>query len=101
MLKNKALAIILPIIAIGILFYVYTTQFAGKEMVFDLKAQDGTVIEKVVLSEGTKFPIEYKGKKECMPAMKYLDTKTNKVVFLRSDEPIPTHYTLVQETAKK
>lgn len=101
MLKNKALAILLPIIAIGILFYVYQTQFIGKDMVFDLKAKDGTVIEKVVLPEGTKFPIDHQGKKECMPAMKYLDSKTNKIVFLRGDEPIPVHYTNVVETAKK
>jgi len=87
-MKNKSVAVVMVIVAIAALGYLYKTQLMPKSVAFDLKAKDGTIFEKVLLSADTKFPIEWQGKKECQPVTKYWDAKAKKVVFLTKDEPV-------------
>lgn len=91
-MKNKAVAVVLLVVAVGILGYVYKSQMTPETVQFTLKAKDGTVCEGVALSAATVFPVDCpKCKKSSKPALKYFDTKAKKVVFMTEDEPVASH----------
>jgi Zn finger protein HypA/HybF involved in hydrogenase expression len=93
-MKNKAVAVVLLVVAVGVLGYVYKSQVAPEMVKFTLKAKDGTVCENVMLSATTQFPTECpKCKKSSKSAAPYWDSKANKVVFATDEDKLEPYMT--------
>lgn len=93
-MKNKAVAVVLLVVAVGVLGYVYKSQMAPEMVEFSLKAKDGTICENITLAATTQFPIECpKCKKSSKVAVKYWDNKAKKVVFMTEDDKVEPYMT--------
>lgn len=93
-MKNKAVAVVLLVVAVAVLGYVYKSQMAPATNQFILKAQDGTVCEGISLSATTQFPVKCpKCQKESKAAAKYWDSKANKVVFISEGDKVEAYMT--------
>lgn len=93
-MKNKAVAVVLLVVAVAVLGYVYKSQMAPETAQFILKAKDGTVCEGISLSATTQFPVKCpKCQKESKVGIKYWDSKANKVVVMTEDDKVEGYMT--------